>query len=146
MSGRQLQAARRQKGWSQEQAATRLGVSQAYLSLLERNARRVPERLAVKAVNAYGLSPAYLPVNTRRVQAPQTDESRLAAELAALGYPGLSHIKRARRKRNPAEILLSALSMGDLDSREALAVADRRHSGATGSCPLKSSQNCGGGH
>lgn len=117
MNGRQLQSARRQKGWSQKQAATRLGVSQAYLSLLEGNARPVPERLAVKAVSAYGLSQAYLPVNTRRVHAPQADESRLAAELAALGYPGLSHIKRARRKRNPAEILLSALSRDDLDSR-----------------------------
>lgn len=117
MNGQQLHSARKQKGWSQEQAAARLGVSQAYLSLLEGGARRVPEKLAVKAVSVYGLSHAYLPLNMHRVQAPQADESRLAAELATLGYPGLSHLKSGRRKRNPAEVLLSALSRDDLDAR-----------------------------
>jgi hypothetical protein len=33
-----------------------------------------------------------------------------------LGYPGFSHLK-ARRKKNPAEVLLSALSAQDLNSR-----------------------------
>lgn len=41
MNGQQLRSARKQKGWSQEQAAAQLGVSQAYLSLLEGGARRV---------------------------------------------------------------------------------------------------------
>lgn len=117
MNGQQLQSARKQKGWNQEQAAAKLGVSQAYLSLLEGGARRVPEKLAVKAVSIYGLSPAYLPLNRHRVHAPQGDESGLAAELATLGYPGLSHLKSWRRKSNPAEVLLSALSKDDLDSR-----------------------------
>lgn len=117
MNGRQLQSTRKQKGWSQEQAATKLGVSQAYLSLLENGARRVPEKLAVKAVSVYGLSQAYLPVNTGHVHAQQADENRLAAELAMLGYPGLSHLKSGWRKRNPAEVLLSALNRDDLDAR-----------------------------
>lgn len=117
MDGQQLQSARKQKEWTQEQAAIKLGVSQAYLSLLEGGARRVPEKLAVKAVRTYGLSQAYLPVDTRRVYAQQSDESRLAAELAALGYPGLSHLKPGRLKRNPAEVLLSALSRDELDTR-----------------------------
>jgi len=117
MNGQQLRSARKQKGWSQEQAAAKLGVSQAYLSLLESGARRVPEKLAVKAVRVFGLSQAHLPVNTCRVNEPQADESRLAAELATLGYPGLSHLKSGRQKRNPAEVLLSALSRDDLDSR-----------------------------
>lgn len=117
MDGQQLQSARKQKEWTQEQAAIKLGVSQAYLSLLEGGARRVPEKLAVKAVRTYGLSQAYLPVDTRRVYAQQSDESRLAAELAALGYPGLSHLKSGRQKRNPMEVLLSALSRDELDTR-----------------------------
>jgi transcriptional regulator with XRE-family HTH domain len=54
MNGEHLQAARKQKGWKQERAALKLGVSQAYLSLLERGARRVPEKLAVKAIRVYG--------------------------------------------------------------------------------------------
>lgn len=117
MNSQQLQSARKQKGWSQEQAAAKLGVSQAYLSLLEGGARRVPEKLAVKVVSAYGLSQAYLPLNMHTVHALQSDERRLVAELATLGYPGLSYLKSGRRKRNPAEILLSALSRNDLDSR-----------------------------
>lgn len=117
MNGQQLRSARKQKEWSQEQAATKLGVSQAYLSLLESGARRVPERLVVKAVHVYGLSQNFLPVDSVRVNAPPADESRLTAELATLGYPGLSHFKSGRHKKNPAEILLSALSKDDLDTR-----------------------------
>jgi len=41
--------------------------------------------------------------------------------LAALGYPGLSYLK-SRRKRNPAEVMLSALSANNLDSRLAEAL------------------------
>jgi len=117
MNGQQLRLARKQKGWTQEQAAIKLGLSQAYLSLLEGGARHIPEKLAVKAVRVYGLSQAHLPMNTRRVHAPQADERRLAAELAALGCPGLSHLRPGRRKSNPAEVLLSALSRDDLDAR-----------------------------
>jgi len=117
MNGQQLQSARKQKGWSQEHGAAKLGVAQAYLSLLEGGARRVPEKLAVKAVRVYGLSQAHLPVKARDIHVPQLDENRLATELAGIGYPGLSHLKTRRRKRNPAEILLSALGRDELDSR-----------------------------
>jgi transcriptional regulator with XRE-family HTH domain len=117
MTGQQLQAARKQKGWKQERAALKLGVSQAYLSLMERDARRVPEKFAVKAVRVYGLSNALLPVETAWDQAPLADDDRLASELAALGYPGLSYLRPGRHKKNPAQLLLSALSKDDLDSR-----------------------------
>ena len=43
-------------------------------------------------------------------------EDALAADLAALGYPGFSHLK-GRRKKNPAQVLLSALSAQNLNSR-----------------------------
>jgi transcriptional regulator with XRE-family HTH domain len=117
MTGKHLQAARKQKGWKQEHAALKLGVSQAYLSLLEKGVRRVPEKLAVKAVRIYGLSQALLPVETAWDQAPLADDDKLASELAALGYPGLSHLSPGRHKKNPAQLLLSALRRDDLDSR-----------------------------
>ena len=117
MNGQQLRSARKQKGWNQEQAATKLGVSQAYLSLLESGVRRVPETLAVKAVRVYGLSQTFLPLDAVSAHASPADDSRLAAELATLGYPGLSHLKSRGHKKNPAEILLSALSRDDLDTR-----------------------------
>jgi transcriptional regulator with XRE-family HTH domain len=116
MTGQQLRAARERKGWNQERAARTLGVSQSYLSLLESGGRRLPEKLAVKAVRVYGLSKALLPVGTASNQVTQ-DENSLAAELAALGYPGLSYLRPRGHKKNPAELLLSALGKDNLDSR-----------------------------
>lgn len=117
MTGQQLREARRQKGWSQLQAARRLVVSQTYLSLLEAGLRRVPNKLSIQAVRVYGLSAAQLPVAAALDEAPVADERQLALQLAALGYPGLSHLKSRGRKRNPAELLLSALGEDNLDSR-----------------------------
>jgi transcriptional regulator with XRE-family HTH domain len=116
MTGQQLQAARKRKRWKQEYAALKLGVSQAYISLLERGARRVPEKLAVKAVRVYGLSNSLLPVEPNWEKAPLANDM-LASELATLGYPGLSHLRSRRTKKNPAQLLLSALSRDNLDSR-----------------------------
>jgi transcriptional regulator with XRE-family HTH domain len=118
MNGEQLLQGRKRKGWSQEQAAPRLGVSQPYLSLLERGVRRAPPALARKAATVYGLTPAALPFDKRWNGVQPADENELASELASLGYPGLSYLKPRRgKKKNPAEVLLSALSAGDLDSR-----------------------------
>lgn len=116
MTGRQLKSGRELKGWSQEYAARRLGVSQPYLSMLERDERRVPEQLARKAAGLYRLSAAVLPTTLTWDSVPPADEDTLALDLAALGYPGLSYLK-PKRKRNPAEVLLSALSTSNLDSR-----------------------------
>jgi hypothetical protein len=44
------------------------------------------------------------------------ENDRLASDLAALGYPGFSHLT-ACSKRNPAEVVLSALQVANLDSR-----------------------------
>ena len=117
MTGQRLREARKLKGWNQQEAALRLGVSQTYLSLLEKGKRRVPEKLAVEAVRVYGLSEAMLPVTSAPDQAPVADEGKLASELATLGYPGLSHLKSGGEKKNPAELLLSALSNDNLDNR-----------------------------
>jgi transcriptional regulator with XRE-family HTH domain len=116
MTGQQLRSGRESRGWGQEQAANRLGVSQPYLSLLEKGERRLPEKLAHKATRVYRLSATALPMQMTHDNVQPSDENALASELAALGYPGLSHLKRGR-KRNPAELLLSALSSANLDSR-----------------------------
>lgn len=116
MTGNDLRTARERKGWTQEETASRLGISQPYLSLLEKDFRRVPEKLARRAVTALRLSAATLPVQTDWRTVKANSEDVLAAEIAALGYPGFSQVK-ARRKRNPAEVLLSALSARDLNSR-----------------------------
>ena len=79
MTGQRLREARKLKAWNQQEAALRLGVSQTYLSLLEKGKRRVPEKLAVKAVRVYGLSEAMLPVTSAPDQAPVADEGKLAS-------------------------------------------------------------------
>jgi transcriptional regulator with XRE-family HTH domain len=121
MTGRDLKMGRLQKGWTQQEAASRLGVSQPYFSLLEKELRRVPEKLARKAATVFRLSAVTLPFETTRNQQAQTKtktktEDDLALDLAALGYPGFSHLKGGRKK-NPAQILLSALSTANLNSR-----------------------------
>lgn len=121
MTGADLRSGREQKGWTQEQAALKLGVSQPYLSLLEKGMRRVPEKLARKAAKIFGLSATKLPVETSWHTVQAKDDESLASDLAALGYPGLSYLK-SRRKRNPAEVMLSALMADNLDSRLAEAL------------------------
>ena len=116
MRGLDLKAARERTGKSQLQVSRSLGVSQGYVSLLESGARRVPAHLAKRFVKLYGLAPTVLPVETDFSPLASWDAQTLAEELAALGYPGFSYI-RSRRRRNPAEVLLAALSQRDLESR-----------------------------
>lgn len=117
MTEEQLRAGREKKGWNQVRAALHLGVSQPYLSLLERGERRVPERLARKAADVYGLSAAALPLEAASEEIRTAGQGTLARDLAALGYPGLAYLGARRRKRNPAEVLLTGLNTADLDSR-----------------------------
>ena len=120
MTGADLISGRQQKGWSQVQAAQKLKVSQPYLSLLEKGLRRVPEELARRAAALFGLSAVALPVTAlETLQAADSNSS--AADLGSLGYPGFSYLKTKRRK-NPAEVLLSALSARRLDTRVAEAL------------------------
>ena len=116
MTTSELRSGREQKGWTQKQASFRLGVSQPYLSLLENGARSIPAALARKAATMYGLSLSTLPVESSLDRLTFPDENTLALELSALGYPGFAYLK-PRHKRNPAEVLASALSCPDLDSR-----------------------------
>lgn len=143
MTGEELREARRRAGWTQEETAGRLGVTQAYLSMAERGRRVLPAGLARKAVEVLRASPTALPLREEGVVAP-SDSDKLRAELAALGYPGFGHTgfgqtgfahvvtrgsgsgsgssagsgrARVRARRNPAEVLLNALRVADLDTR-----------------------------
>jgi len=110
-----LKAARLERGWSQQEAADRLGVTQAYLSMLERGARN-PAPLAHKLMQVYGLPPTVLPVHEVR---DAVSADFLARELALLGYPGFAHLRSGGRKVNPAEYLLTALAQRNLEARTA---------------------------
>ena len=64
MHGDWLREARERKGWTQEQAATRLGVSQTYLSLLENGRRVVSRRLAKRLQRDFVVPATALPVQS----------------------------------------------------------------------------------
>jgi len=64
MKGQELKEARLQRGWTQQQAAERLGVTQAYLSMLENGVRMLPYGLARKAAQTLQAPPTTLPLRT----------------------------------------------------------------------------------
>lgn len=117
MNGERLAKERLSRKWEQQEAAARLKVSQPYLSLIEAGKRPVTEKLARRAVRVFNLPPTALPAEFRP---PKTSGSknlnRLALQLAALGYPKFSHLKRAR-KSHPASVLIALLFEDDLDGR-----------------------------
>ncbi|HLX45403.1 MAG TPA: helix-turn-helix transcriptional regulator [Bryobacteraceae bacterium] len=112
MTGSQMLEGRLRLRWTQQVAARKLGVSQPYLSLLESGTRQVTDQLAEKAAELYGTLPTTLPL----AENPASNPEMLVEDLAALEYPGFSHV-RARQKRNPAAVLFAALRQNDLDSR-----------------------------
>jgi transcriptional regulator with XRE-family HTH domain len=109
-----LRSARQAAGLTQQQAAKRLGVSQAYLALLERGHRPVTPQLGTKIVKVYNLGPAALPLEIDFVES--WDSASVATALASLGYSGFRHL-RGHRKKNPAAVLLGALTAKDLEVR-----------------------------
>lgn len=107
-----LRHARQARGWTQAEAAAHLGVSQGYLSLLERGARGIsPSRFQVMR-RVYDVPETELPL----VDVPALAPARLAAALARLGYPPLAHL-RGRTRLNPATVILGALRRHDLEAR-----------------------------
>jgi transcriptional regulator with XRE-family HTH domain len=62
MTGANLKEARLKVRWTQQQAASALGLTQAYLSMVERDHRPVSSSFAAPAVKAFDLSPTALPM------------------------------------------------------------------------------------
>jgi transcriptional regulator with XRE-family HTH domain len=116
MTGQQLLEARKQKYWEQIETAEKLGVSQTYLSLLETGKRPITKKIARKAVKVFGLSAEALPIEIGLDDLHFAKDDVLARDLGSMGYRPFAHIK-ANKKKNPAEILLSALKSDNLDSR-----------------------------
>lgn len=115
MTGADLKAARKKKHLTQSDAAVRLSVTQGYLSMLESGRRPLPSRLLVQVLKTYEVSPVALPLRgTDAMLNIRMDE--LAAQLAALGYPGFSYM-RAKSRWNPAELLLAALLKDNVERR-----------------------------
>jgi|SRR5947209_3708525 len=148
MSGEALRKVRKQRGWTQAEAGKRLGVSQAYVALLEKGRRPVPADLARKAVREFKLNPVLLPLTSSQHSAFSTplrrenrgqvrsrkrtqdasrsslqaqDNEKLARDLSRLGYPGFASLRGGWLK-NPGEVLLTALAQPNLDSRVAEAL------------------------
>jgi len=116
-----LKSARLAKGWTQTQAANRLGITQAYLNYLENGKRRLTSGLVRRATTVYGLPADVLPVADKFAPLP-TDDQRLTEFLAGLGYPGFSYVQARARRKHPFEVLLTALAQKSLDARVAEAL------------------------
>jgi len=90
---------------TQVEAALILGVSQPYLSLLERGARPLTRALRSRMREA------------RRATGPESRNESFRSQLSALGYPAFAHLARSRPKPEPAMLLLAVLSSADVDAR-----------------------------
>ena len=85
VTGDELKNARKASAWTQAQAAARLGVTQAYLSMVERGERAVSSELASKAVEVFEVPATALPLTEYWTAHPRR---RLLPVDA--GQPGLS--------------------------------------------------------
>ena len=110
---------RKRNGLTQVDAASLLGVSQPYLSLLERGARPMTAALRNRMHAAC------------RHGQQETSDDPFRAQLSALGYSGFAHAARSRSKPRPDALLMSVLARTDTDSRvvEALPWLARNHAG-----------------
>jgi transcriptional regulator with XRE-family HTH domain len=120
MTGVELKSARKASSWTQAQAATRLGVTQAYLSMVERGERAVSSELASRAVKVLEVSATALPL--AEYQTRSRDAGFFQTMLGSLGYPGFAYLPSSVRL-NPVELLMEALDSDDLDSRVTEALA-----------------------
>lgn len=113
MTGREFKQARKQKHLTQGAVAKLLGVSQAYVALLEKGKRSFPDGLARRAVVRLQMNPLALPV---KEQKRSLNAENFAKQLASLGYPGFASM-RSGWKRNPVQVLLDALAQDNLEAR-----------------------------
>jgi transcriptional regulator with XRE-family HTH domain len=121
MRPQELRAARLERGWGQTEVASRLGVSQAYVNMLEKGKRRLTSEMTRKFANVYCLSPTKLPVS-EAFKPLKVDAQRLAENLGKLGYPGFAYLHSHLTKKNPGEVLLTALFQNSLEARVAEAL------------------------
>ena len=122
MNGPSLRKHRQQVGWTQAQMAARLGVTQAYLSLMERGKRRISDRVVREATRRLRLPATLIQLPDLTSIDASVTEPWLEQGLSRLGYPGFAYRKKPGARRNPVELLLRALALDDLDPRLAEAL------------------------
>ena len=120
MTNEQFKGGRLKAGLTQKRAAARLGVSQPYLSQLEKGQRPITADLARAAAALYRLSATALPIPETAPEGAAANPDKLARQLSGLGYPGFAHL--AALKANPAAVVLEALLQKDLEVRFAEAL------------------------
>jgi len=120
VTGDDLKNARKASAWTQAQAAAQLGVTQAYLSMVERGERAVSSELASKAVEVFEVPATALPLTEYWLHT--RDAGFFQSMLGSLGYPGFAYLRSSARL-NPVEVLMEALDSDDLDSRVTEALA-----------------------
>jgi transcriptional regulator with XRE-family HTH domain len=96
---------RQRNGLTQVHAASLLGVSQPYLSLLEKGARPLTTELRNRLKGSGD-------TGDRR-----TSDDLFRAQLSALGYPGFAHVAKSRRRPRPDTLLMTVLAKPDADAR-----------------------------
>jgi transcriptional regulator with XRE-family HTH domain len=114
MTGHELKAARLASSWTQNDAAAKLGVTQAYLSMVERGTRPVSRDVAAKAVHILNIPATALPLEPYRHR--DHDTAFFERALGNLGYSGFAYLRRSA-KVNPTELLMEALDSENLASR-----------------------------
>jgi transcriptional regulator with XRE-family HTH domain len=112
VSGLQVRQVRERLGLTQQQAARRWKLSQAYLSLMEGGQRRVPDRLARRLVRTDPALVTALPLDV-----PNAAVKDLPTLLGALGYPGFEYLTEPRAVANPAAVVLAALTAPSVPAR-----------------------------
>jgi transcriptional regulator with XRE-family HTH domain len=112
VTGPDVRNARKNRGLRQQALAQKLGVSQGYVSLLERNHRPVPPRLAARVAAALGMPATSLPLH----EAKSLEHDDAAPALGRLGYHGFAY-QRGGRRLNPTELLLRTLRAENVDGR-----------------------------
>jgi hypothetical protein len=99
---------RKRNGLTQVDAAALLGVSQPYLSLLEKGERPLTAALQSRMRSMRrGAKPG----------ASGESDDKLQAQFGALGYPGFAHVSKSPARVRPDELLMRVLTRPDADAR-----------------------------
>lgn len=112
MTGGQLRSARERRQLNQQQLAEQLGVSQAYVSQLERGRRLLPVRLVDRLASLLDLPATALPLREHQ----PLDRDGATAAMGTLGYDGFGYL-REQQSTNPAEVLVRTLGADHVDAR-----------------------------
>jgi transcriptional regulator with XRE-family HTH domain len=115
-----LHSVRKHLGWTQEQTAEHLCVSQTLVSMVENGRRALTNEMLARLMAFYEVDPTQLPY---RDSADLTDAD-YAGELTKLGYPGFAHRRDQTEKPqwNPVQLAVKLLSADNLDRRVAEAL------------------------